>query len=183
MATILINTTIKLSYAGSARSPTQLNPIQNYSFVNFADSPSFTLFEEKAIEEKLHLTFQNLQSFQFIKSESLSIKVCPDERFIKIGIILPPSYGHEDTIQKNRGMNLKMASEIMGIIYCTYLTWRIWRKSTNIQFLTSTCSFTYTKMLIENMKIPHQILLDTLNMKIGCLLKLKLIDTLEVYDF
>eukprot|EP01084_Bolivina_argentea_P232833 392313_1 len=158
MATILINTTIKLSYAGSARSPTQLNPIQNYSFVNFADSPSFTLFEEKAIEEKLHLTFQNLQSFQFIKSESLSIKVCPDERFIKIGIILRPLDAHEYTNQKTRGMNLKMTSEIMGIILWTYLIWCIWTESTNIQFLSSTCSFTYRDDHWKHQNTPPNII-------------------------
>eukprot|EP01084_Bolivina_argentea_P018249 33981_1 len=178
VATIPINTTTKLSYAASTWTLAQINPIQINQFVDFADSPSFEHLNKNVNGETTHLIIENLTLLELIKSECLSIKVPPGERFIKIGIILPLLYGHEDSIQKNRGMNLKMASEIMDIIYCTYLTCRIWRKTTNIQSLTSTCSFTYTEMTIENMKIPHQILLDTLNIKIGCLLKLKLIGTL-----
>ncbi len=143
MATILINTTIKLSYAGSGRSPTQLNPIQNYPFVNFADSPSFTLFQEKAIEEKMHLTFQNLPSFQFIKSESLSIKLSPDKRFTKIGNILSPVDAYECTIKKNRCLIQKLVSQIMDKMYWTHLICLIDRERPTIEFLTSASAFAY----------------------------------------
>ncbi len=47
VATIPINTTTKLSYAASAWSLAQINPIQNNQFTNFAESTSFGLLHEK----------------------------------------------------------------------------------------------------------------------------------------
>ncbi len=143
VATITINTTSKLSYAASTWPLAQINPIQINQFADFADSPSFEHLNKKVNGGNIYLIFENLTLLELIKSESLSIKVCPDERFIKIGIILRPLDAHEYTIQKTHGMNLKMTSEIMGIILWTYLIWCIWTESTNIQFLSSTCSFTY----------------------------------------
>eukprot|EP01084_Bolivina_argentea_P273825 466560_1 len=90
IATISIDTTTKLSYTASAWSPTRLNPIQINQFTDFAGSPSFELLHNKANGENTHLTFENLSSLKFIKSQPLSIKLSPDERFITIGYILRP---------------------------------------------------------------------------------------------
>eukprot|EP01084_Bolivina_argentea_P232832 392312_1 len=121
IATIPINITTKLLYTASARSPSPISPIQNKQFTNFADSPSFGFLHEKENGETIPLIFENLSSLKFIKSQSLSIKLSPDERFITIGYILRPLDAHEFNIKKNRGMNVKMTSEIMSINYWTYL--------------------------------------------------------------
>eukprot|EP01084_Bolivina_argentea_P181724 313806_1 len=123
VATITINTTSKLSYAASTWPLAQINPIQINQFADFADSPSFEHLNKKVNGGNTYLIFENLTLLELTKSESLSIKVSPDERFIKIGNIFPPLYAHEYSIQKNRGMNQNMASKIMGKIYWTHLTW------------------------------------------------------------
>eukprot|EP01084_Bolivina_argentea_P044737 82313_1 len=116
IAAILINKTTKLSYAASAWSPTHINPMQNNQFPNFADSPSFGLLYKKVNGGKIYPIFGNSTLFQMTKSDSLCIKLSPDEPFIKIVGIFRLLGAHECTIQKKRGMNQKMASQIMGII-------------------------------------------------------------------
>ncbi len=97
--------------------------MQNDQFTNFADSPSFGLLHEKENGKKIHLIFENLTLFQLIKSQSLSIKLSPEERFIKIGNILCSLSTYECTIKKNRGENQKMPSQIMGENYWTHFIW------------------------------------------------------------
>eukprot|EP01084_Bolivina_argentea_P181725 313810_1 len=121
IATILINTTTKLSFTASARPPTQILHIQNSTFTNYAESSSFGLLHEKVNGENIHLIFENFSSSQITQSQCLFIKLSPDERFIKIGNILAPLYTHEYSTQKNRGINHNMASEIMGKICWSHL--------------------------------------------------------------
>eukprot|EP01084_Bolivina_argentea_P080205 145312_1 len=131
----------------------------------------------------MHPIFANSTSYQITKLDSLHITLSPGEGFTAIANILSELHAHECTSPKKRVDFQEMTSEIMGIIYWTYLIWSIYKETSNIQFLTSTCSFTYTKMIIGNMKISHQMVFSTLNIKFRITLELKLNGTLEVCDF
>ncbi len=67
VATIPINTTTKLSYAASAWSPAQINPIQINQFADFADSPSFEHLNKNVNGENTYLIFENLTLLELVK--------------------------------------------------------------------------------------------------------------------
>ncbi len=143
IATVLINTITKLSCTGSTSSVAQLNPIQNIKLLNFDDSHLLEPLHKNTIEEKINPIFATSKSKLMVKSESVCITLSPDEAFIKIGSILGHQYACEYTMQKNRGVVQKMTSEIMGIIFWTFLILEIYLKTSNIKLLTSTSSCAY----------------------------------------
>eukprot|EP01084_Bolivina_argentea_P023137 43101_1 len=127
------------------------------TFTNFADSLLFQPLQKNNNAGKMHLIFENSTSIQMVQSKTIHIKVSPGEPFIQIGNVFRLLYAHECTIQKSWVLFQKITSQIMGIIYWTCLVWQMYRKTTNIQFLTSASSFRYTKIDIENMVMSHQI--------------------------
>eukprot|EP01084_Bolivina_argentea_P139617 245600_1 len=135
IATISTNTTSKLSYGVSTWSLPEIHHIQNNRFTNFAESPSFGLFHKKMNGKNMHPIFQNSRTIQIIKSHSLCIKLCPDERIIPIGNILRHLYPPECSSRRKRPLFQKTSSEIMGIIYWTHLICQMYKETTNNQFL------------------------------------------------
>eukprot|EP01084_Bolivina_argentea_P232827 392306_1 len=127
--------------------------------------------------------FANSTSHQITKSYSLYIKLSIDGRFTQIANILRELHAHESTSPKKQLNFQKMASEMMSIIYWTYLIWRMYKEITNIKFLTSASSFGYTKMTIGNMKISHQMEFATTNIKFKITLELEPNGTLDICDF
>eukprot|EP01084_Bolivina_argentea_P008787 16435_1 len=163
----IVNTTIKLLYAASTWSHGQIIHSQNDQFTNFAQSPLFGVVHQKLNGQNIHSIFENLTSFQFIKSQSVYIALSPYQRFMAIGNILGHLYAHEWTIQKSWFMFHEITSEIMGIIFGSYFIWLMYKETTNIAFLTSARSLAYTKMTIGNMQISHGMTFMMSNIEIG----------------
>eukprot|EP01084_Bolivina_argentea_P232830 392309_1 len=172
-----------MSYTTPTSYPIQVNPIQNMKLINFDDSLIFGHLNKNKNEEKINLIIENSTSISIIKSESLCIKLSPDEAFIKIGSILRHQHACECTDQKNGVHIQKMTSEIMGVIYWAHLIYEIYQETSIIQFLTSTCLLAFSKMSIGNMKISHEMILDLVNITIWSIMKLKTNGTSEVCDF
>eukprot|EP01084_Bolivina_argentea_P008788 16437_1 len=152
----IVNTTIKLLYAASTWSHGQIIHSQNDQFTNFAQSPLFGVVHQKLNGQNIHSIFENLTSFQFIKSQSVYIALSPYQRFMAIGNILGHLYADECASQKKHLLFQKLSSEIMGVIFWSYLIWSMYKQITNNQFLTSTWSFGIQKINIGNMKISHK---------------------------
>eukprot|EP01084_Bolivina_argentea_P218380 370606_1 len=91
--------------------------------------------------ENINQIFENSTSIKITNSESLCIKLYPDERFMKIGNILRHLYADECANQKKHLLFQKLSSEIMGIIFWSHLIWSMYKQKTNNQFLTSTWPF------------------------------------------
>ncbi len=143
IATVLLNTIPKLSYYGSTSSSTQSNPIQTIKLLDFDDSLIFRAFNKNNNEEKINPIMKISTSIPMTKSESLCVKLSPDEPFIKIGNTMRHQHSCECTSQKNGVLDQKMASEMMGIIYWALWIWLIYQETSNVQVLTSTSSFAY----------------------------------------